>query len=86
MDRASLAVEVSIRSLFEAPSVAALGRRLKTPESEALRLPLLARSRPTEIPLSYAQLRLWFLDRLEDSTRGSHTYVVRVGGAARRGF
>ena len=62
--RASLSVEVSIRSLFEAPSVAALGLRLHGGE-QALRAPLTVQVRPAEIPLSYAQRRLWFLDRLE---------------------
>jgi hypothetical protein len=51
--RASLAVEVSIRSLFEAPSVAALALRLSS-AAPALRAPLLPLPRPAEIPLSYA--------------------------------
>src|SRR3954471_90598 len=72
--RASLGVEVAIRSLFEAPGVAALARRLSS-ESTAIRAPLTAVSRPSEVPLSYAQRRLWFLDRLES---GTGTYVIPV--------
>ena len=78
--RSALDVEVSIRSLFEAPSVAALGHRLAqgagAGELATARAGLAAwareRARPAEIPLSYAQRRLWFLDRLEggqDRTR-----------------
>src|SRR6478672_7595403 len=85
--RSSLDVEVAIRSLFEAPSVAALARRLSS-ESAALRAPLVAVTRPAEVPLSYAQRRLWFLDRLENGsagpaadeapTSGSGTYLIPV--------
>ena len=62
--RSLLSVEVAIRSLFEAPDVASLAARLSSAE-QASRLRLVAGPRPAEIPLSYAQRRLWFLDRLE---------------------
>ena len=62
--RSALDVEVAIRSLFEAPSVAALSLRLWS-EARASRARLVAGPRPAEIPLSYAQRRLWFLERLE---------------------
>src|SRR5690349_19810752 len=71
--RATLNVEVAIRSLFEAPSVEALAARLSSETQEA-RAPLTAASpRPAEIALSYAQRRLWFLERLEGI---SGTYVI----------
>jgi amino acid adenylation domain-containing protein len=71
--RATLNVEVAIRSLFEAPSVEALAQRLSS-EAEASRPPLVAvQPRPAEIALSYAQRRLWFLERLEGI---SGTYVI----------
>ena len=63
--RAVLDVEVSIRSLFEAPSVAALALRLRSQARRWRRARACGEPRPSEIPLSYAQRRLWFLERLE---------------------
>ena len=71
--RATLNVEVAIRSLFEAPSVEALAERLSSAEWHH-GAPLTAvQPRPAEIALSYAQRRLWFLERLEGI---SGTYVI----------
>ncbi|MFC7825002.1 amino acid adenylation domain-containing protein [Streptomyces sp. NPDC057375] len=62
--RSTLDVELSVRQLFEHPTVARLGAVLDTASGPARR-PLTRQERPTRIPLSYAQQRLWFLNRLE---------------------
>ncbi|WP_432155201.1 condensation domain-containing protein, partial [Streptomyces tricolor] len=62
--RTTLGTELTVRDLFEAPTAAALARRLASPSAGA-RMPLAPAERPDRIPLSPAQRRLWFLQRLE---------------------
>src|SRR6202012_5890397 len=53
---AALAVDLPVRTIFEAPTIAQLAPRLG--EGQARLQPLLAVERPTTIPLSFAQNRL----------------------------
>ena len=63
--RSTLGVEISIRTLFESPTVGELSERLLNKESG---VPFERSVRPPRLPLSYAQQRLWFIDRLEGNS------------------
>ena len=68
--------EVALRSLFEQPTVAGLAREIEAGRGLGAELqapPLVRVSRDEELPLSFAQQRLWFLDQLEP---GSAFYNV----------
>ncbi|MFI5774525.1 amino acid adenylation domain-containing protein, partial [Streptomyces sp. NPDC051658] len=82
--RTAFGVEIAVRALFEAPTVAALADRLGA--AGRARKALVAAPRPEEIPLSPAQRRLWFLGRFEDAG-GNYNLplAVRLSGELRVG-
>ncbi|MET8014848.1 amino acid adenylation domain-containing protein [Streptomyces sp. NPDC005271] len=62
--RSAFSTELSVRVLFEAPTVASLAAVLD--RAEAARPAITPfRPRPERIPLSFAQRRLWFLQHLQ---------------------
>ncbi|MGW9266738.1 amino acid adenylation domain-containing protein, partial [Gordonia terrae] len=73
---AALGVEVSVRDLFDAPSVRELARRV------ADRVPGLppvtaVSPRPDQIPLSYAQQRIWFINQF-DTTSAAYNIPIAL--------
>ncbi|RKI03638.1 amino acid adenylation domain-containing protein [Corallococcus sp. AB038B] len=87
-------VELPLRTLFEAPTVASLAARIDGGVRAPVRGPTLThrKDRAPEAPLSYAQERLWFLDQLEPGDARYHLpAAVRLQGpldvaALRRGL
>ncbi|MBW4428169.1 MAG: amino acid adenylation domain-containing protein [Nostoc desertorum CM1-VF14] len=83
--RQVFAVELPLRRLFELPTVAELAKDVQTAINigKGLELPPINRvSRSQNLPLSFAQQRLWLLDQLDP---GNHTYniptAVRLRGS-----
>src|SRR6201999_3920827 len=82
--RAAFSIELPLRALFVGPTVAELAVRVE--EMRRAGLPVLPPVVPVErtgaLPLSFAQERLWFIDRREP---GGTTYNIpaawRLGGA-----
>ncbi|MEN3329447.1 MAG: hypothetical protein V7638_4254 [Acidobacteriota bacterium] len=80
--RDALGVQLNVRSLFEAPTVARLARTLGQLHSSAAIPPITRVDRHGYLPLSFAQERLWFLDQLEkDSAFYNMPAAFRVTGS-----
>lgn len=66
--RETFQVEMPLRGLFETPTVAGLaeGLELSRRNGDSLRLsPIKSVARDGDLPLSFAQQRLWFIDQLD---------------------
>lgn len=66
--RQTLGVELPLRAMFEAPTIAGLAERIESARGDKTGLtapPLVPIPRAGPIPLSFAQQRLWFIDQLE---------------------
>ncbi len=77
-------VELSLRTLFDSPTVAALAVCVEAAQRAGLGLPeapITRVEREGELPLSFAQQRLWFLHQLEpDSYAYNLVSAVRLRG------
>jgi len=78
--RKELEVELSIKELFAYPTIEQLATRLRSGTSQMIMPPVVARARPENIPLSFSQERLWFIDQLEGSVQYHVPAVLRLKG------
>ncbi|WP_414754485.1 amino acid adenylation domain-containing protein [Anabaena sp. CCY 9910] len=64
-------VELPLRELFASATISELARSLEQLQQHDLELsapPIVPRTKNTDLPLSYAQQRLWFLDQFEPNS------------------
>ncbi|MDV3209715.1 MAG: D-alanine--poly(phosphoribitol) ligase subunit DltA, partial [Rhodococcus ruber] len=71
----ALDTRVSVRTVFEASTVAALAGRIQPSVGRGARPPLVPQPRPDRIPLSLAQQRMWTLNQVDP---GSGVYNIPV--------
>ncbi|MDV8070277.1 non-ribosomal peptide synthase/polyketide synthase, partial [Rhodococcus sp. IEGM 1366] len=77
----ALDTTVPVRALFEASTVGALSARLEVHAGSGAVAPLVPQTRPERIPLSLAQQRMWFLNRLEpESAVNNIPVAIRIAG------
>ncbi|HEY6922636.1 MAG TPA: amino acid adenylation domain-containing protein, partial [Steroidobacteraceae bacterium] len=78
--RHSIGREVSLRDLFEHPTVQTLARRLVT-ASESSRTPIVPADRNQPLPLSLTQQRIWLETQLEGASVAYHMSLrLRIRG------
>ncbi|MFK8102722.1 MAG: amino acid adenylation domain-containing protein, partial [Saprospiraceae bacterium] len=78
--RTEMQKEVPIREIFLNPTVAQLANFIATITTNDLLPAITPTERPTLIPLSFAQERLWFIDQLEGSAHYHIPVVQSFGG------
>ncbi|MFE3960145.1 non-ribosomal peptide synthase/polyketide synthase, partial [Nocardia sp. NPDC059091] len=78
---AALDTRVPVRLLFDAGTVAALAARVESHVGEGTSSELVKRERPSEVPLSLAQQRMWFLNRFDTASAVYNIPVaIRLSG------
>jgi amino acid adenylation domain-containing protein len=82
--RDALGVELPLRAIFEAPTLAELAERVEALRraSSPILPPVVPVERTGALPLSFAQERLWFLDRLQPRSASYNiSTALRLSGA-----
>lgn len=79
--RTQMQAAVSIKALFNNPTVASLAKHLQGSDALALEPAIVPQQRPLFVPLSFSQERLWFIDKLLGTTQYHLTTVLKLTGS-----
>ncbi|GEO12155.1 non-ribosomal peptide synthetase [Segetibacter aerophilus] len=78
--RKRLNIDLGVRDIFSYPTIKELAVYLKTLDKSSSLSPIKVGPRPENIPLSFSQERLWFIDQLEGSVQYHIPAVLRLKG------
>ena len=78
--RKTLQVEVTLKAIFDNPTIAGLSNYIEETGSASTLPAIEIYERPAKIPLSYAQERLWFIDQLQGSVNYHMPIVLEIKG------
>ncbi|TWF40663.1 amino acid adenylation domain-containing protein [Chitinophaga polysaccharea] len=78
--RKEMEAELTVKDFFLHPTIASLATYLQLQHKGLLLPALFAAERPAQIPLSFSQERLWFIDQLEGSVSYHMPVVLRLKG------
>ena len=78
--RKDLKKDLSINDLFLNPTIASLSVYIKAIEYSSKLSIIKINERPDDIPLSYSQERLWFIDKLYGSTHYHIPFALKIEG------
>jgi amino acid adenylation domain-containing protein len=78
--RKAFTVELPISDVFDHPTIAKLASRLTTDAADESMQGITVQKRPNQIPLSFSQERMWFIDKLEGSVQYHLPAILRLKG------
>lgn len=79
--RKQLSLELTFSDVFAYPTVVELANILKAKKTTTSAKISVQKNRPTLIPLSFSQQRLWFIDKLEGSAKYHLPAILRLSGS-----
>lgn len=78
--RQRFGVELSLKTLFDAPTVAGLSEQIAMTHGQAVRPALVAQPRPAQLPMSFAQQRLWLQQQIAPSSAYNMPLALTLSG------